>query len=60
MFEIREWACPKCGVQHESDINTAINIFNEGLRIISVGTAYIGELISLEISGYEFTKSLVS
>jgi len=31
----RTWTCPECGESHDRDINAAINIRNEGIKISS-------------------------
>jgi putative transposase len=38
-LDVRAWTCRHCGTHHDRDVNAAINIRNEALRIISLGTS---------------------
>lgn len=37
-LSVREWTCPECGASHDRDINASINLRNEALRLLTVGT----------------------
>lgn len=38
-LDVRAWTCNHCGTHHDRDVNAAINIKNEALRILALGTS---------------------
>lgn len=38
-LDVRAWTCQNCGTHHDRDVNAAINIRNEALRILALGTS---------------------
>lgn len=38
-LDVRSFECPHCGQRHDRDVNAAINIRNEGLRLLALGTS---------------------
>ena len=35
-LSVRKWICYNCSIEHDRDVNAAINILNEGMRLLSV------------------------
>jgi putative transposase len=38
---LRVWDCPECHTRHQRDINAGINLKNEAIRLLTVGTTGI-------------------
>ena len=57
-LDIRIWTCEHCQTTHDRDINASINIKNEALRILSLGTSDPANLRGCKSSDQLFDQML--
>ncbi|HBK21032.1 MAG TPA: transposase, partial [Planktothrix sp. UBA10369] len=50
-LDVRSWPIEHCQTTHDRDINASINIKNEALRILSLGTSDTANLRGCKSSG---------
>lgn len=59
-LSVRVFDCPHCGQTHDRDVNAAINIKNEGLRILALGISATANRGSVNPLGSGRKKSMNS
>lgn len=59
-LSVRSFDCPHCGQRHDRDLNAAINIRNEGLRILALGISATANRGSVNPKGSGRKKSMNS
>ncbi len=59
-LEIRQWECNSCGAKHDRDVNAAINIRDEGLRILTSELGVLKDTPSDKVSSPKARASLTS
>jgi putative transposase len=52
-MKLRFWQCPECGVEHDRDINAAINIRQQGIYELKVAGLVVSAYEGLRKSGHE-------
>jgi putative transposase len=57
---VRSFDCPHCGQRHDRDVNAAINIKNEGLRLLALGISATANQGSVNPKGSGRKKSMNS
>lgn len=59
-LSVRSFDCPHCGQRHDRDVNAAINIRNEGLRLLALGISATANRGSVNPHGSGRKKSMNS
>jgi putative transposase len=59
-LSVRWFDCPHCGQRHDRDVNAAINIRNEGLRLLALGISATANRGSVNPHGSGRKKSMNS